>query len=448
MATRHNTCINPCLTNNDTGWADGAEVPARTSVTGFVRPFAARYTTNVAGFARTPAGAAVAGQQYTVSMDIRPTSNATGTIYAEWRDAGNSVLSYTSNGYSANGGVVTRISHTGTAPTNTAFVRIIFDGINFGLNNTDVTAVLIEQAAALDTYFDGDSPNATWDGAAGNSASTLNDSPALSGTGTLATTVTLTASGATNSPPRITSTSAVADQLEVTAAATVEDDETLVGLELRIEWGDGNASTVTYPTLSASHTYAAGGVYPLLFQATDSAGESDYAANYVIVTAPDPTAFTLDLPDLMSELCSVVQRLGHFDTCDSHEPREAPNNALHAAFWLTSVRPARAASGLASASTIVTVTGRVYVPAGDGTSMPYDNIDQRMFAAVDRLLAAFCAKFTLGGRVRNVDIFGAHSPGLSAEAGYARFGGLTGKSFRITTITLPLIVNDMYPEVP
>lgn len=253
---------------------------------------------------------------------------------------------------------------------------------------------------------------------------------------------------ASNTAPRITDTSAVADGLQVTAAALVEDDESLVDLQLRIEWGDGNASTVTYPTLSASHTYATGGVFPLLFKATDSDGATDFAADYVITTAPDPTVFTLDLPDLMSELRSVVMRLGHFDDCGAHEPREAPNNALYAAFWLASVRPARAASGLASTSTIVTVTGRIYVPAGDGVSLPYDRIDQRMFAAADRLLAAFCAKFTLGGRVRNVDIFGAHSPGLSAEAGYAAFGGARGKKFRIMTITLPLIVNDMYPEVP
>lgn len=251
-----------------------------------------------------------------------------------------------------------------------------------------------------------------------------------------------------NTAPRITDTSAVADGLQVTASALVEDDESLTDLQLRIEWGDGNASTVTYPTLSASHTYATGGVFPLLFRATDDQGATDFAADYVITTAPDPTVFTLDLPGLQAELCSVVMRLGHFDTCEAYEPREAPNTALHAAFWLLSVRPARAASGLASASTIVTYTGRIYIPAGDGTTLPYEEIDQRMFAAADRLMAAFCAKFTLGGRVRNVDIFGAHSPGLGLDTGYAAFGGATGKKFRIATITLPLIVNDMYPEVP
>lgn len=251
-----------------------------------------------------------------------------------------------------------------------------------------------------------------------------------------------------NTAPRIADTSAIADGLQVTASALVEDDESLTGLALRIAWGDGNTTDVVYPTLQASHTYAAGGVYPLLFRATDSSGATAYAADYVVATQPDPTVFTLDIEDLQLELVSVAQRIGHFDTVDGHEPREAPNNALHAAFWLLSVRPAKAASGLAHVSTVVTFMGRIYIPAGDGTTLPYDGIDLDLFRATDRLMAAFNGKFTLGGRVRNVDVFGAHSPGLSADAGYAAFGGARGKKFRIMTFTLPLIVNDMYPEVP
>lgn len=201
MATRHNLCVNPGLKNNAVGWDDnGAEVPTRTSVTGFPRAFGARYNTNAAGFTRTPTGAVTAGQTYTLSVYLKPTNNSSGTIYAEWLDSGGSVLGYTQNSYTANGGVVTRISHTGVALANSASVRIITDGINFALNNTDFTAVLIEQTGTLDTYFDGDTANATWDGADGNSASTLSDAPTSSGTGTLNTTATLTGSGATGTP--------------------------------------------------------------------------------------------------------------------------------------------------------------------------------------------------------------------------------------------------------
>lgn len=250
-----------------------------------------------------------------------------------------------------------------------------------------------------------------------------------------------------NTAPRITDTSAIANQLQVTAAAVVEDDESLAGLTLRVEWGDGNSSDVVYPTLSASHTYAAAGVYPLLFRATDSSGAVDYAADYVIATSPDPTVFTLDIQGLSDALCSAAQRIGHLTTVEAHEPREAPNSEPHGAFWWNGMRPARV-SGLASVATLITFIGRVYLPAGDGKNMPYDDIERTLLAITDRLMAAFCEKFTLGGRVRNVDVFGAHSPGLSADPGWARFGGTNGAAFRQVTFTLPLIVNDMYEEVP
>ena len=245
-----------------------------------------------------------------------------------------------------------------------------------------------------------------------------------------------------NTAPRITDTSAIANGLQVTAAAVVEDDESLTGLTLRIEWGDGNADTVTYPDLDAIHTYATGGTWPLLFRATDSSGATDYAADYVITTAPDGTLFTLDILGLQGAICAAMQRTGYLKTVGGHEPREAPTKDPHGAVWLSGpIRPARV-SGLASVATCVTWLVRVYLPAD---SKPYDEIDQELYRITDALMALFFGEFTLGGRVRNVDIFGAHSPGFSAEPGYQRIGSTT---FRVMTITLPLIVNDQFEEVP
>lgn len=248
-----------------------------------------------------------------------------------------------------------------------------------------------------------------------------------------------------NTAPRITDTSAVANLLHVTAAAVVEDDESLTGLTLRVEWGDGNFSDVVYPTLQASHDYAAPGVYPLLFRATDSAGAVDYAADYVVTTAPDPTVFTLDIPGLQGAVMAAYQRAGGFEDVLGHEPRHAPNQGLTGACWLQGVRPIGRASGLRGAATLITFLMRIYVPAGTGDNQSYDEIDQKMLDATDRVLALLVGGFTLGGRVRNVDVFGSHSPGLSADAAYQQIGAAR---FRVMTITLPLIVNDMFPEVP
>lgn len=178
MAIRHNLCPNPALDVNTTGWADGgAEAPTRTAVAGFSKPFAARYTTNVAGFIRSAKGAVTEATSYTLSLDIRATNNSNGTLYTEWVKADTS-LSYSSTPYNLVAGVVTRIGITAIAPTGAVFARVVLDGINFSTNTTDITRVLIE-AGPLDSYFDGDSTNCSWDGAAGLSPSTLNEVPSM-----------------------------------------------------------------------------------------------------------------------------------------------------------------------------------------------------------------------------------------------------------------------------
>ncbi len=68
-----------------------------------------------------------------------------------------------------------------------------------------------------------------------------------------------------------------------------------------------------------------------------------------------------------------------------------------------------------------------------------------MVAAVDELLTQYSGDFTLGGQVRDVDLLGAHSPGLMAEAGYIN---QDGKLMRIMTITLPIVVNDLWVQSP
>ncbi len=66
-----------------------------------------------------------------------------------------------------------------------------------------------------------------------------------------------------------------------------------------------------------------------------------------------------------------------------------------------------------------------------------------MLNVVDKLIAAFVADFSLGGKSRNIDIFGAHGFPLSARAGYI---DIDNKKFRIMDITVPVIVNDVWSE--
>lgn len=178
MVTRHNACTNPALTVNATGWG-GASVPVRADVTAetFGRQFAARYTTG--SFAQTPVGAVTGAQTYTLSAFVRPDGAASGgnACYIEWKNAAGSA-SYTSGAYSWTGSAITRATITGAAPADAVTASLITDIP--GGRTVDVTMALIEQVGAADTYFDGATPGATWDGTAGNSASTLGGAPAFS----------------------------------------------------------------------------------------------------------------------------------------------------------------------------------------------------------------------------------------------------------------------------
>ena len=70
---------------------------------------------------------------------------------------------------------------------------------------------------------------------------------------------------------------------------------------------------------------------------------------------------------------------------------------------------------------------------------PLDGIDPEFLAAACSLMGAFAGGFTIGGTVRNIDLFA-----MSAQPAYVDF---EGKPFRIIEISLPIIINDLFAEV-
>lgn len=110
-----------------------------------------------------------------------------------------------------------------------------------------------------------------------------------------------------NTAPSVTLT-AVAHDLAVTVTAALIDAETLVGAGLRFIWGDGTAdTTVSYPTVSATHTYARAGHYAVAVIVTDAGGLTDTAA--VVATPRDAVAggvIELAQADLTSALKAAL----------------------------------------------------------------------------------------------------------------------------------------------
>ena len=151
----------------------------------------------------------------------------------------------------------------------------------------------------------------------------------------------------------------------------------------------------------------------------------------------------LDIRGIVDAVQSHAMALGRFENVNGHEPGNAPaSGGLAAAVWSDQVVPVRS-SGLASVSVLVVLNVRLYSQAKDGSPESRDAIDPDLLAAVDELCAAYCDDFELGGLVRQVDIFGQHGTGLDVRAGYTQQAGAL---FRVMTISLPLVINDLWEE--
>lgn len=148
---------------------------------------------------------------------------------------------------------------------------------------------------------------------------------------------------------------------------------------------------------------------------------------------------TLATSDILDAVVSHALTLGVFSQVNAHEPKNAPSTGLVCAIWADRIGMVRS-SGLASASGRLALSVRIFTPM---TSQPEDGIDTALLGAVDALFTAYCGDFTLGGLVRKVDVLGADGAPLDAILGYIT---VDGAEYRVATITLPLIINDLWTE--
>lgn len=149
---------------------------------------------------------------------------------------------------------------------------------------------------------------------------------------------------------------------------------------------------------------------------------------------------TLNIGGILDGVVSHAMASGHFEQVNGHEPANAPSLGLTAAVWTDSIQAIRS-SGLASTSAVLVFNVRVYTST---QSEPADAIDPNVISAVDDLCAAYIGDFTLGGLVRQVDVLGQHGQPLLVRAGYIQ---QSGAIFRVMTITLPVIVDDLWEQV-
>lgn len=150
---------------------------------------------------------------------------------------------------------------------------------------------------------------------------------------------------------------------------------------------------------------------------------------------------TVDTAALVSGVVSHAAASGHFEKVNGHEPKNAPGKGVTAAVWVQRLTPIALQSGLATTSALLVINLRIYT---NMIQEPQDAIDPRVVAAADALMTAYSGNFTLGGLVADVDLLGRHGTALAAEAGYLN---QDNKIFRVMTLTIPLVLNNVWEQV-
>lgn len=270
--TRTNLITNPSFEVNTTGWtatgSGGISTLSRSTAQAAVGSASLSIAANANGTstsARTYCSnmTVVAGQTYTFQVRMRSAATARNVVIAILWNNGANVTGSTSTavGVTTTGGWTT-YTRTGTAPagTTTGYVEFGVRAASGALASGEVhyaDALMFEQAATADTYFDGDSPNSAWTGTSHDSTSVYTPPP----------------------PAPTANFTSVVNYLSVGFTDTSTDTPT----SWAWNFGDGATSTSQNPT----HVYAAAGTYSVTLTATN-AGGSDGETKTVTAIAPPP----------------------------------------------------------------------------------------------------------------------------------------------------------------
>jgi hypothetical protein len=159
------------------------------------------------------------------------------------------------------------------------------------------------------------------------------------------------------------------------------------------------------------------------------------------MTTPLPEVSEAWVDALFNAVVSDAKACGWFDRVNAAEPMSAPGHGLSAAVWIQAgPNPVGTESGLDKASGLVIFNVRIYTPL---TAAVRDEIDPKVTKAVSALFRRWHDNYDFGlnPMVRNVDIFGQAGVRLDSRAGYVE---VSGQMCRVMTITLPVIVNDIW----
>jgi hypothetical protein len=146
--------------------------------------------------------------------------------------------------------------------------------------------------------------------------------------------------------------------------------------------------------------------------------------------------------DAFAAVVSHASVSGYFERVCGYEPTSKGPPGLQCAIWADALGPATG-SGLSSTSALLVLFARIEAAAFVADRVVAEQLDPKILAATSHLIAKLMADLTLGGVARTVDVRGMSGRRLEARAGYIE----VDRSFRrIMTLTVPIIINDLWNE--
>jgi len=147
----------------------------------------------------------------------------------------------------------------------------------------------------------------------------------------------------------------------------------------------------------------------------------------------------LNTPAVITAAIDHLQQTGLFESVQDHERTSASTGGLTADVWVADIKPIPAQSGLDVTSAMLTLTIRIYLNA----MPPAAELEQTITGAADTLLIAYNEAFTFDDTVSWLDLLGQYGTPLSSVGGYVNVGGVF---FRCMTITVPCVIDDVWPQ--
>lgn len=151
---------------------------------------------------------------------------------------------------------------------------------------------------------------------------------------------------------------------------------------------------------------------------------------------------TLDTRGVMDKIVSHALSLGHLASVNQVDIGSMPNNTdLIGVLYFRRIRPVGARSGLSTTSVVIEFTMRLIRAT---KTDPLGEIDPEMIDAVDALLNAYSADFTLDGSIAEIDLLGEYGQALESDSGFLKM--TEELTYRIVDITIPVVINDVWTQ--